>query len=137
MKDKISNYLLLLSIVLFIIACTQKCYCTDNDCGEYGSGMVVLIIGAFGIFSGGACLAWLANPLILLAWVTAKSPKFSLILSIIALTIGISFLFFDEIIRDEAGHYGKITGYKAGYYLWNLSFISMIVRNYLKLKHRN
>ncbi len=55
-------------------------------------------------------------------------------MSIIAFTFGMSFLLFDEIIVNEAGHYGKITGYKIGYYLWNLSFIIMIIRNIISLK---
>tara|TARA_R110001606_G_C15135602_1_gene623904 strand:+ start:188 stop:733 length:546 start_codon:yes stop_codon:yes gene_type:complete len=136
LKLKNPNILILISILIFIIACSQIVYCTNGNCGENWSGLAVLISGIFGIFIGGACITWLANPLILISWLTFKKTKFSLVMSIIALLFGMSFLFFDEIIINEAGHYGKITGYEMGFYLWNLSLIIMIIRNIISLKNK-
>jgi len=137
LKLKNPNIFILVSILTFIIACSQKIYCTNGNCGEYWSGLVALISGIFGIFISGACITWLANPLILISWLTFKKTKISLVISIIALLFGLSFLFFDKIIINEAGHYGKITGYKIGFYLWNLSFIIMIIRNIISLKNKS
>ena len=136
LKLKNPNILILISILIFIVACSQKIYCTNDNCGEYWSGLAVLISGIFGVFIGGACITWFANPLILISWLTYKKTKFSLVMSILALAFGMSFLFFDKIIIDEAGHYGKITGYEIGYYLWNISFIIMITRNIINLKNK-
>ena len=135
LKLKNPNILILISILIFIVACSQKIYCTNGRCGENWSGLAVLISGIFGIFLGGACLTWLANPLILISWLTFKKAKFSLVMSILAFSFGLSFIFFDEIIINEAGQYGKITGYQIGFHLWNLSFIIMIIRNIISLKN--
>ncbi len=134
LKLKKPNIFLLISIIVFIIACSQKIYCTNDNCGEYWSGFAVLISGIFGIFIGGACITWLANPLILISWLTFRKTKISLVASILAFILGVSFLFFDEIIINEAGHYGKITDYELGFYLWNLSFLIMIIGNVINLK---
>lgn len=86
--------------------------------------------GFFGIFIGGACLTWLANPLLIVSWITfKKKKKISFLLSSIALLIGLSFLMFDEIIINEGGYYGQITGYRLGYWLWICSMITILIGN--------
>lgn len=123
-----------LSIGLLIIALTQKCYCTTSLCGD---SIAVFIFGLFGIFFAGAALCWLANPLLILSWILIKNNKLSLILSLISTLIAISFLLFDEIIDDEAGHYRKIVGYELGYWLWVSSNCVMLFGNYLIRKNNN
>jgi len=125
-----SNYFLIISLILFLISLSQRAYCTNNDCGDLGMGLAILFSGIFGVFLGGACFTWIANPLLLLAWITfIKYKKISFFFSLMAVTIGISFLMFDEIIVNEAGHYGKITGYELGYYLWILSMVTILIGN--------
>ncbi len=136
LTKKYKNLHLIISIVFFLAALSQKVYCSDGDCGYLGGGLAALISGIFGVLAGGACLTWFANPIILVSWITSQKPKISIIFSLLALIIGISFSFFDEIIINEAGHYGEITGYRAGYYLWVLSFMSMVVGNILRLKNK-
>jgi len=117
-------------------ALSQKAYCTNNDCGEKWSGLAILISGVFGLFNWGATISWYANPFIFISWFTFKKNNISLIFSSLAFIIGISFLFFEEIIINEGGFYGKITGYETGFYLWNLSFIIMVIGNILRLKNK-
>ncbi|MGC4023190.1 MAG: hypothetical protein QM734_15225 [Cyclobacteriaceae bacterium] len=62
-KMNIEKAALLLSIALFLISLTQKCFCTDG--GGCGDSIAVLITGSFGFLLGGAALTWLANPLLL------------------------------------------------------------------------
>ena len=119
--------------MLFAISLSQKTYCTNNNCGENWSGLSIVLSG---IFNGGAVICWIANPLILISWLKHKKPKISLIFSSLALIFGISFLFFNEIIINEGGFYGEITEYKTGYYLWNFSFVIMILGNILNLKNK-
>lgn len=49
----------------------------------------------------------------------------------------IYFLFFEEIIINKGGFMGEITGYETGFYLWNLSFVIMIIGNIIRLKNKN
>lgn len=129
MKSK-SIYFLIISIILFLISLSQRAYCTNNDCGELGSGLAVLFSGIFGFFLCGACMTWIANPLLLVAWITFYTAKrISLVLNSLAVMIGLSFLMFDEIIATEAGHYRKITGYALGYWLWLLSMVTLLLGN--------
>jgi uncharacterized membrane protein len=129
--------LLIFSVGIFLLSLTQKTYCTNDDCGEFWSGFLLLIFGWLGAFVGGAGVCWIANPLLILSWIFInKKIKTSIILSGISTTFTIAFLFFNEIMIDEAGNYGEITGYKLGYWLWNssalLTFIGSIM---ILLKH--
>ncbi len=99
------------------------------------SGLHLLLLGWMGMLAGGAGFCWLANPLIFAAWILYKREKTSLILSGIALFIAISFTFFDSIMINEAGHYGDISKYLSGYYLWLLSILSFFSANlYIRLQ---
>ena len=130
-----SNHIRIASIILYLIALSQKSYCTNNDCGELGSGLVVVLLGAFGMFASKACIAWLANPLLFLSWIMYRwKAKLSFLLNFISLAIALSFLFFNEIIIDEAGTIGKITGYALGYWIWLISILVLLVGNTLNWK---
>lgn len=118
---------LILSIVTFIISLTQKSYCTD----ECGDSITALIFGFFAIISGLVGLSWYANPLLLISWFTIKDNKYSTIFSKISFLLSFSFLLFNEIIIDEAGHYSKIVSYELGYWLWISSTIIMVLGNLL------
>ena len=117
------------SIGLFLFSLSQKCYCTSaSGCGD---SLAVLLTGWMGVFTGTAStFPWLANPAIALGWIRIfKHEKESLIESIVAAALCFSFLFFDEIINDEGGHYSKITGYKIGYWAWAGSAILLLTGN--------
>ena len=123
-----TNYYLIASVLFFVLSLSQKAYCTNGDCGETGMGMAILMSGFLGLSLGGACLTWLANPILILSWALIKlKRKISLFLSLLSLIIGLSFLMFNEIVIDEALNYGTITGYKTGYWLWVLSMLTMVI----------
>lgn len=47
-------------------------------------------------------------------------------------------MFFDEIMKNEAGHYGQITGYALGYWLWVSSSLLYLLANlWTWFKERN
>jgi hypothetical protein len=57
-----------------------------------------LITGWIVLFMGGVMYTWLANPLILIAWITIyKSPKISNACSIISSVLMFSFLYYKQI----------------------------------------
>ena len=132
LSDK--QILLIISIGIFLLSLSQKTYCHNDNCGGLGSGFFLLILGWFGLFVGGAGFCWIANPLLILSWILIRVKIIaSLILSGISTVIMISFLFFDKIMVDEAGHYGEITGYGLGYWLWMTSSLVTFVGSLLIL----
>ena len=88
-----------------------------------------------GLFAGGAALTWLANPLLIFSWFALKSnPKLSFISSIGATLLASSFLLFDKIIDNEAGHYNEIVSYGTGYWLWLFSCATITIGSYINNK---
>ena len=117
------------SIVIYIVALTQKGFCTTA--GQCAIGIVDLLVGWMGVFMlHPPAMVWLANPTLVAAWVfIKKNQRTSFILSVISLVIMLSFLLFDEIIVNESGASSKITAYGLGYWLWVLSAFIMVVGN--------
>ena len=126
---RIRKIILFLSIILFVIALTQKGFCTTA--GQCAIGIVDLLVGWMGVFMlHPPAMVWLANPTLVAAWVfIKKNQRTSFILSVISLVIMLSFLLFDEIIVNESGASSKITAYGLGYWLWVLSAFIMVVGN--------
>jgi hypothetical protein len=130
----ISKVALTVSLGLFVFALTQRCFCTERDCGEPGEGAAILFSGSFGFFLSWSNLTWLANPLLLTSWIVInRNPKLSFTTSLLATIISGSFLLFLNVIDDEAGNYDRITGYELGYWLWVSSSLSMLAWNIFRL----
>lgn len=140
MKEKNTNRIFtFLSITFLLISFTQKTYCVNGDCGENWSGLLCFLLGVFSLIFSFSGVSWLLNPLMIISYIIPlKNINLKLLLSILSLIFGLSFLLFDEIIKDEAGNYGKITGYEKGYWIWissaiiNLIGILIIKSNYNK-----
>lgn len=112
-----------LSILLFVSSLTQKCFCTANECADSFS---IFLTGVIGVFIPSSTVTWLANPVLLLAWIFYKKPKIVIWLSLLAFLISLSFLLFSSIVVNEAGQFANITGYKLGYWLWIASSCTML-----------
>lgn len=126
---KLKKVILNLSILVYAISLTQECYCTTASCGN---SAMALIVGPLGLCFGGAGFSWLANPLLFISWFSfRKRPLNTVITSVISVVLMLSFLFFKQIISDEAGNYSKIISYKLGYWLWLLSGGIMLVGSIL------
>jgi hypothetical protein len=126
-KITIEQGILLLSVFTYSISLTQECYCFTGSCG---SSFMALIMGMIGLIFGSANLAWLANPCLFISWFSwKKNNRKSLLASIGALVLMIYFLFFKEIISDEAGNYSEIVSYGLGYWLWIFSACIMLIGN--------
>jgi hypothetical protein len=129
----LKKYFLRFSILFFIFSLTKKCYCTTSQCSD---SFMVLLLGWAGIFSGGAGIPWLANPLLFAAWIfLKKNLKLSMFLSVFATLFSLSFLLFDSIIDNEGGVPHKIISYRGGFWLWSASSFCMLVGSFiLKLR---
>ena len=116
---------LILSMFLFLASLTQYAYLTEGGSNDGGDrAFVLLLFGWLGTLTTGAGISWLANPLLIISWITFyKKKKIALPLSIGAMVMAASFLFFKSIITDEAGNEHAIIGYCAGYWLWLSSCI--------------
>ena len=126
-QKQITKIFLSLSILLFASALTQKCYCTTGLCSD---SIAVFIFGIFGLAYPLATWTWLANPLLLGAWIFIfRNPKISFFLSLSSTLIAASFLLFDQIIDNENGQYKQIISYRAGYWLWLCSHLCLLLIN--------
>ena len=120
------QFILALSVILFLASLIFKTYCINGECR--GRGFLNFLIGWLGVFHLNGSKAWLANPFLIISWFFFfQKPKTALILSVIAFLFAVSFYFQQTIVYNEAGMAGKITGYKAGYWLWVSSICVMIL----------
>ncbi|MEO0470321.1 MAG: hypothetical protein AAF206_11910 [Bacteroidota bacterium] len=124
-----STYVLALVGGLFAISLALKPYCAGDDCSSMGPGIMVLLLGWLGVLVGGAGLAWLGNPFLILSWFLfrAKKTGLALVSACIAVGFAASFWFQDEIMVNEAGHYKDITVYASGYWFWLSSCMVMVL----------
>ena len=134
-SSKLTTPILILSIALFVFSLFNYCFCTRNGCR---TSIEAFVMGWLAMLAGGAPIAWLANPLLIIAWILlARDKKASWILALAAFIFCLSFLRFHIIIEDEAGHYNPILKVRLGYWLWlssaAVTFLgSLIIRILLK-----
>ena len=133
-RNNILKLFLTTSLLLFIISLTQDAYRAG---GQYAGSFACVIVGWMGVPIGGtwANITWLANPILVIAWIGFISDrKTSLICSSVAFILSLSFLFCSEVTQNEAGSSSHINGYAIGYYLWLSSSFLLIGGNIILLK---
>jgi hypothetical protein len=116
---RLPKIITLLGVVVFAASLTQNCYNIEaHNPNASSPGLYLLLIGPIGVFYG--IFEWLANPVLLAAWVFsfAGKNKFALLLGIVASALMVVFLFRHTIVASEAPTYAKIIGYGVGYWLW-------------------
>lgn len=126
----IAGAVLAVSVGLFAIAMTQDAYYIDaEDPAAWASSWILLTAGWVGIFDG--VFAWLANPLIAMAWgfYLARKHRAGAWSAAAATILALSFLMHAQIISSSAPTYSTITGYGLGYWLWIASAASVLVAN--------
>lgn len=118
-----------ISITLFSLCLTQDAFYTgENSKGADGFG--VLLFGGLGIFAmDPAAISWLANPFLILSWVTYYTGEKKLVYlsSILAVLFAASFQMFEGVVTSTSGSPSTITGYGPGYWLWLFSAICMLL----------
>jgi len=132
---KLKKTILVISVILFAFSLGQKCYCTTTQCAD---SILVFLLGWAAIFSGAAGFSWLANPLLIAAWLTLRrNLRTSMFLAVFAFLFALSFLLSGAIIDNEAGHVHQIIAYRAGYWIWVASSFTMVVGTFVLMLKRN
>lgn len=120
-----------LSIGIFLLSLPQRSYCLNGLCKNelYGFGLVA--VGWFGVFFDPlASYSWIANPLLIMAWIEMHKNQFvSFVLSLFSTALCLSFLSVRIMLTSESGEHGTVTGYQAGYWLWLSSSAFFLVGN--------
>ncbi len=94
-------------------------------------------MGAIALMGGGTLeqIIWLANPLSLIAIRhLVKNDGKAVWYSLIALSLAISFFFWNEILGSESGSMAKIISLEPGYYLWVLSILLLTIGIFINFR---
>ena len=125
--NKVKLGLFGLSVALFVVSLTLDAYYVEGSNPKaWSASYGLLLVGWIGVLTG--IFAWLANPLLALAWALflLKLDQLSAIASVLAAVTAASFLRETSIMVSEAPTYAKITGHGPGYWLWLSSMLVMI-----------
>jgi hypothetical protein len=125
---RLAKLITLVSVIVVATSLTQNAYYIAGENPKaWSPAFYLLLLGPIGLFAG--IFEWLANPVLLAAWVFsfAGKNKIALLLGIGASALVLAFLFRHTIIANEAGHYAQIIGYGPGYWLWLTSALLVIV----------
>ena len=110
-RKYILAFFLVTSFLLFVTALTQNAYRAG---GEDPIGFACLTVGWMGVPIGGtwANITWLANPILVLAWIGFISDrKSSLVFSVISFCLSLSFLGCKEIHHQISMGTTQVIGY--------------------------
>ena len=126
--ERLPKIITVVSIIVFAVSLTQNGYYISGENPKaWSPAFYSLLLGPIGLFAG--IFEWLANPVLAAAWVFsfAGKNKIALLLGSLASALMLAFLFRQTIIASEAPTYANIIGYGAGYWLWVISGILVVV----------
>ena len=134
MKQMTAKILFVASIACYIISLCVPAFYDAKP--QAWLGIVALISGVFGLFSGFYC--WLANPLIMAVWIAAltKRPLPVICGASLGCVLSLSFLRHHSIMVDGSGTTAPIVGLGPGFWLWLLAPLLMVVYGLLLTKKR-
>ncbi len=118
-----STWLTFVSIALFVAAMPLPSFCVDGSCDAWTSSSVLIFGWVEMLVYPSAGVIWLANPLLLGAWlaVLVKFRWVGLVFAAAALVTALAFMGISEVVTSESGATGSVTGLAAGYVLWTAS----------------
>jgi hypothetical protein len=129
-KTTKSKWIINTSLGLFLLSLTQAAYCVEGVCQRSWAGISLFLFGILGPFTSFAGLTWLANPALIISWISFyKNRKISFLSSAFACCFALLFLFCTQIREDEGGFLHTISGYRLGYWLWLTSSLTMLSGN--------
>jgi hypothetical protein len=121
----INKYIVLLSLICFLISLNQITFYESINYKEHTYGWKILTFGWIGIFNGNfISIAWLANPALILSWFNFKKLDISFKYSIISLLFSLFFVIYDTFTKDI-----QYPNYSKGFYFWISSILIMFFGN--------
>ncbi|MEJ8816458.1 hypothetical protein [Lacibacter sp. H407] len=131
-------FLLILCITCFVVSLFLLPFTIFGDNAKpWPIGLWCFLFGWLTVGKVGG-ISWLANPLLILSWFMFKrNIKVAIGLSFASTIFCSSFLFFDEVVINEAGLSGKIASTGIGYYFWLASSISTFASTIIILIFQN
>lgn len=125
-----NKYIVLLSIVCFLISLNQAVFFHSPNYREYTKGWEIFVFGWFGILKGNiVSIAWLANPMLIMSWVNFKKNKITLKYSALSLFFCLFFVIYD-FFKNEI----QFSNYNEGFYFWISSILIMTLGNLYFMK---
>ncbi|CAD1797414.1 hypothetical protein CPBF426_40200 [Xanthomonas arboricola pv. juglandis] len=118
-------FLPVLSALLYGVALCLPALHGGND---HLGGFVILLLGWMQVVDG-QCVAWMSNPLFFLAWLCYlfKVDKVAAALLVAACLIGLDTFRATRFDKNEAGHQVMIDHVGIAFYVWELSFVALLV----------
>ncbi|TXF76248.1 hypothetical protein [Chryseobacterium sp.] len=133
-KSSLPLTFFLVSLFIFFFSILFDAFYVDKTPSEFSAFSALLLGWAY---LGGPGISWVGNVFLWISYlfILKRRTKTSAVLSFIAVSFMLSFLFFDTTIVSENNFEEKITGYGLGYYMWLSSgFIILIGSLYLTFK---
>ncbi|USJ02560.1 hypothetical protein MUG10_11070 [Xanthomonas prunicola] len=127
-------FLLVVSALLYIAA---LCLPALHGGAEQVSGVVLLMFGWIQVFDS-QCFAWLSNLLFFGAWLCYffKADRTTLGLLLSACLIGMDTFRATRYLKNEAGHEVIIDRVGAAFYVWELSFLALLIVVLIRLSEK-
>jgi len=104
---------------LYVACLNFEAYSVQND-RPGPEGILLLTLGFTPLPASVASLAWLANPLLIVAWILIwnGTDKLSVVFAVLSFLFAGGFIFMRRIVGSEALIAQEITGLGPGYWLW-------------------
>ena len=126
------KYIVLLSLICFLISLSQPAFFKSPDFREYTDGLTVFAFGWVGILNWKVIsISWFANPLLIISWFNFKKLDISFRYSILSLLFSLFFVIYDAFTKDI-----QYQNYNEGFYFWMLSILIMFCGNLYFIKRR-
>lgn len=117
------NFHIYFSVFLYVISLIfPACYLGESR--QPQASTELLVAGALGIFVG--AFSWYANPLFWIALYYSNKPR-SIIISIFALLLALSFVFYKRVMYIDIDFQKDITSLGWGYFFWLFSMSIFLI----------
>lgn len=121
---------------IFVCSLPFGAYSTTLHGESAANGFGLLLVGWLGLPIG--YFEWIANPLLLTAWICLwiRRPGYAASFAAAACAIAVAFMLRDKVLINEAGDIRRIISLDTGYWLWVASTattlasaIALIIQN--------
>jgi hypothetical protein len=115
-KSKFKSFILITAFGLFTISLFSPAFCTKS---ETILGIFAFLFGWFNLINGGIAFFWLANPLLIIAWILiSKNRKSAWIISLMATIVSLLFMKYNFLTVSQVTQINSIVEIKQGYWFW-------------------